>query len=67
MSGPANSIIEAEDVISEARHLNSAIWMAAAGLGDPDHRNAIQSVADIIEKRLIKARDMLDAVRELIQ
>lgn len=65
MSKPLSTkISDIEDKLAGVRSLNEAIFMAAAGIGDRHHTDAIQTVADIIEKRLIELSDDLEAIRE---
>lgn len=64
--GPAMLVLDAQNLLSEIKHLNEAIFMAAHGLGDRAHMNAITTVADIISKKLAEVEGILDAAREEI-
>ena len=56
-------VIDAEDIMADARQLVEAIFMAATDL--PIEQQApIQTVADIAVKKMVEARDMLGAYRE---
>ncbi|MBB3385519.1 MULTISPECIES: hypothetical protein [unclassified Rhizobium] len=60
----AGRVLDAQNLLSEIKHLNEAVFMAAHGLGQRDHMNAITTVADIIEKKLAEVEGILDAARE---
>lgn len=60
---PELLVLDAQNILSEIKHLNEAIFMAAHGLGNRDHMNAITSVADIIDKKLHVVEEMLDVAR----
>lgn len=62
----SSKILEAEDLMHSARLLNEAVFMAAGSINDRDQIGAIQSVADLIDDKLIAARDLLDEVREAL-
>lgn len=65
MSKPlSNKLVDLQDKLYDVRSLNEAIFMAAAGIGDRNHTEAIQTVVDIIEKKLIELSDDLEAIRE---
>jgi len=57
-------ILDAQDIVAQARDLTRAVFMAAHGLGDRLHMSAITTITDIIDDKLREVRDILDAVRE---
>ncbi len=60
---PADLVLDAQNLLSEIKHLNEAIFLAAHGLGDRHHMNAITTVADIIEDKLDEVEGILDEAR----
>jgi hypothetical protein len=60
---PELLILDAQNILSEIKHLNEAIFMAAHGLSNRDHMNAITSVANIIDDKLHVVEEMLDVAR----
>ncbi|MBB3610957.1 hypothetical protein [Rhizobium sp. BK602] len=60
---PTLLVLDAQNLLSEIKHLNEAIFLAAHGLGVRHHMNAITTVADIIEDKLLKVEEILDAAR----
>ncbi|PZM07604.1 hypothetical protein [Rhizobium tubonense] len=60
----SSRVLDAQDLMSDAKNLNEAIYMAASDIQDRDKMSAIQAVADIIDKRLLAAREILEAVVE---
>jgi hypothetical protein len=60
----AVKISEAQDVMSTARHLVEAAYMAAHGIGDSVQMNALTSLFSIVIDELHQADSMLDDVRD---
>jgi hypothetical protein len=60
---PMGVVMDAQDILSEIKNLNEAIYMAAHGLGDSHHMNAISTVANIIDQKLLAVEAMLDEAR----
>lgn len=56
-------ILDAQNILSEIKHLNEAVFLAAHGLGDRHHMNAITTVADIIDDKIEEVERILDAAR----
>ncbi len=61
----SSAVMDAQNLLSEIKHLNEAVFMAAHGLGDRAHMNAITTVADIIDKKLAEVEGILDETREV--
>jgi len=57
-------ILDAQDIVAQARDLTRAVFMAAHGLGDRAHMSAITTITDIIDDKFQEVREILDAVRE---
>ncbi|WP_112602808.1 hypothetical protein ACK83U_12560 [Rhizobium sp. WW22] len=56
-------ILDAQNILCEIKSLNQAIFLAAHGLGQREHIDAIATVADIIWRKLKEADEILDAAR----
>lgn len=56
-------VINAEDIISTARHLLEAAYMAASSLSDREEADALTTVLDEASKKLVAARNLLDEYR----
>lgn len=56
-------IIDAQDLLSEARHLSEAVYMAAASIGDRDQMSAVQSVLTIAMHRITDAEEILEDLK----
>ncbi|MFJ6328097.1 MULTISPECIES: hypothetical protein [unclassified Rhizobium] len=63
MPDPSGLVLDAKNILSEIKHLNEAIFLAAHGLGDRHHMNAITTVADIIEDKISEVDELLDCLR----
>jgi hypothetical protein len=57
------SVLQAEDIINEARYLVYAIRMMCSDMDNGNMSNALDMVATTAGEKLITARDMLEAVR----
>jgi hypothetical protein len=67
MSTPSRTvhkILDIENILSAARNLNDAMFLAAAGLVDINNTNALQAIADEINNKLLIIGDRLEEVRE---
>lgn len=60
---PKILILDAQNVLSEIKSLNQAIFLAAHGLGDRAHMNAMTTVADIIWEKIKEVDGILDEAR----
>jgi hypothetical protein len=58
-----NKIIEAEDILADARNFIECIWMAAANLSR-EEVGPLQTVADTASKKIDEAIALLDEYRE---
>lgn len=63
MTDRKHEILDAQNILTEIKNLNEAIYMAAHGLGDRNHMNAITMVANIIDQKLLAVEAMLDDAR----
>lgn len=59
-----SQILALEDVLGEASSFTQAIFLAAAGLGDPRNQCAMQVLAEAISDRLERARCIIDDIQE---
>lgn len=57
-------IIDAQNLLSDVKHLTEAAFMAAGSIGDMHQTNAIQSVLNIVQQRLEEAETILCDVRK---
>ena len=60
----AAQILDAVNVVTEARNLNEAVFLAVEGIQDRRIKNAIASLVDVISKRLEATEELLDKARE---
>ncbi|MGA1800580.1 hypothetical protein [Rhizobium sp. HT1-10] len=60
----ASRLMGVEDKLTSARSLNEAIFLAAAGINDPTHMQAIQTVANIVNEKLGEVLAELQAIGE---
>lgn len=60
----AVDIIDAQNLLTEVKFLNEALYMAASGIADQKQMNAMSTVANIISEKLAGANEMLDAIRQ---
>ncbi len=60
---PQILILDAQNILSEIKSLNQAIFLAAHGLGQREHINAIATVADVIWGKIKEVDEILDAAR----
>ena len=56
-----SKIIDAEDILGDARNCVECIFLAANGIGD--ETNPIQAVAEIASRKIDEAIDLLDEYR----
>lgn len=63
---PTRAVLDISDMVNVVRSLNNAVFMAAGSLSDRDQMNAIQSVVDEIENKLLIIRARLEEVREVL-
>ncbi|NTG09235.1 hypothetical protein [Rhizobium rhizogenes] len=60
---PELLVMDAQNILSEIKHLNEAIFMAAHGIGNRDHMNAIATVTNLINEKMEKVESILDSAR----
>lgn len=60
---PRTLILDAQNILSEIKSLNQAIFLAAHGLGQREHVDAIATVADIIWDKIKEVDSILDEAR----
>ncbi len=63
-SKPSRKILDIANSISVVKNLNNALFMACLDVDDMDKTNALQSVIDEINNRLIALGDQVDELRE---
>jgi mannitol/fructose-specific phosphotransferase system IIA component (Ntr-type) len=61
-----SELLDVSNMIDNSRDLVEAVFMAASGVGDRHHTNAIQSVCDVIEQQLIAVGHKLEEIREAL-
>lgn len=59
----SGQIMDAQNILSEIKSLNEAIFMAASGIGNRQQMNAVATVTNIISLKLDDVEGMLDAAR----
>ncbi|WCJ61860.1 hypothetical protein [Agrobacterium tumefaciens] len=67
MSAPSRAqrqLLDIANMVSVVKHLNNALFMACADVGDMEKTNALHSVIDEINNRIEILGDRIDEVRE---
>jgi hypothetical protein len=54
-------ILDAKDVLSGVKELNTALYLATHGLGERAHMNALAALTDIISGKIEEVEEILDA------
>lgn len=55
-------ILDIVDTLNVTVHLNEAVFLAASGLSDRQHTNAIQAIVDLIDEKLRVASECLEMI-----
>jgi hypothetical protein len=58
-----SKILDAQDILSRARHCLECVYAAAAQIEDEQLLNAIQTVITLADEKIIEASDLLQEYR----
>ncbi|MGE7367880.1 hypothetical protein ACQKKX_02265 [Neorhizobium sp. NPDC001467] len=62
----SSEVMDVRDLLAAAINLNEALFLAQAGIGNLGHTNALQSVSDELNNKLLIISDRLEKIQEAL-